>query len=183
MDNSRENWADKLKQVWGSCKTYELDELLESSYLQDAVDFLYSTNTEISISLIGKLSPPWGALTQDPVNTYEVILKNNKYTYTFKYYSSHIATYGPRAYRNESMYKYEKRKKVAENSMRKRLKIYDVLACLSVYGASTFEDFCLEFDLSTDSREALNTYLRVQEQESALQKLWPSHLEDLNNIW
>jgi hypothetical protein len=60
---------------------------------------------------------------------------------------------------------------------------YDVLTCVEKTAPSTFEDFCSEYDYDTDSRKALDTFLKVQEQAAAMARLFtPDELERLAEI-
>ena len=67
---------------------------------------------------------------------------------------------------------------------RSKIRIYDVLACLSIDYSEDFHDFCEMFDLSTDSRNALALYEGIRTETRNLKKLWPTkeEQEKLNEI-
>lgn len=67
----------------------------------------------------------------------------------------------------------------------RRLRLYDVLSCLSVDVSidGTFEDFCADFGYNTDSRSALDLYLKCQEQSSKLRRFFTAQeINDLEEI-
>lgn len=67
----------------------------------------------------------------------------------------------------------------------RRLRPYDVLACLSsdISSDGTFEDFCLNFGYDTDSRSALDLYLKCQELSSKLRRFFTAQeIEELEEI-
>lgn len=49
---------------------------------------------------------------------------------------------------------------------------YDILACLTKYDPSTFEDFCGDFGCDTDSRKAEKTYFAVQKEYQNLRGMF-----------
>jgi hypothetical protein len=61
-------------------------------------------------------------------------------------------------------------------------KPYDVLACLTKYDPGTFEDFCSDFGYDTDSRRALDTYLKVQDEYQNVIRLFGDVMEQLQEI-
>ena len=59
---------------------------------------------------------------------------------------------------------------------------YDVLACLTKYDPGTFKDFCADFGYSDDSIKALEPYRAVQEEWSAVERMFNDCLEELQEI-
>ncbi len=60
---------------------------------------------------------------------------------------------------------------------------YDVLACLTKYDPSTFEDFCSEFGYDVDSRKAEKVYDAVCKEWANVQKIWSDkEIEALQEI-
>ena len=49
---------------------------------------------------------------------------------------------------------------------------YDILACLTKYDPDTFENFCGEFGLNTDSKKAEKTYNEVCKEYAGVCSLW-----------
>lgn len=60
--------------------------------------------------------------------------------------------------------------------------MYDILACLQKYDVGSFENFCSEFGYSEDSRSAYTTYLAVQKEWKAVDKLFGDILEEMQEI-
>jgi hypothetical protein len=59
---------------------------------------------------------------------------------------------------------------------------YDVLSCLTKSDPGTFKDFCGEFGYNDDSISAFNTYRAVQEEWSAVERMFNDCLEELQEI-
>jgi hypothetical protein len=60
---------------------------------------------------------------------------------------------------------------------------YDVLACLTKYDPGTFDDFCGDMGMDTDSRKALDTYLAVQEEWNKVRAFFTrEEIEELQDI-
>lgn len=72
---------------------------------------------------------------------------------------------------------------VANKEKPKRISPYIVLACLGVYEAGTFNEFCDEYGYSTDSFKAFKTYQSVCEEAEGLRRVYtPEQLEKLREI-
>lgn len=62
-------------------------------------------------------------------------------------------------------------------------KSYDVLASITKYEVSTFDNFCNEYGYDTDSRKALKTYKAVLREWKNIEKLFTAEqIEELQEI-
>ena len=59
----------------------------------------------------------------------------------------------------------------AKNQRGKPPRLYDVLSCLTKYDPGTHKNFCGDYGYDTDSRKALDLYMRVQEEWSGVLRL------------
>ena len=66
----------------------------------------------------------------------------------------------------------------------KRPTAYDILSCLNTYDDGiTFDEFCISYDYSNDSREAENTFKKVELQTAELKKMLSDEAQEaLNEI-
>lgn len=150
---------------------------LSCPYLTEAINFLYDTETTIDIKLVYQSTPPWNE--EEPVNVYRVTLRNKHYTYEFNFYSSIYDTYGPDPKRGESMFDRDRRLREHKKIQARKLRIYDILACLQIDYIEDFEDFCVQYGYNVDSRKALATWEAVRAETKAIKRLWPSELDQL----
>jgi len=66
---------------------------------------------------------------------------------------------------------------------KRKLRSYDILACLTCYHPGTFDDFCSEFGYDVDSRTAEKTYSAVLKEYTNLCTLFNAEeLEKLSEI-
>lgn len=169
---------EKLAVVYGHITTRQHSQL-DSEYLQQAINFLYHTDTTIIIKYAYQGKPEnWDI--EKPVNVYRVTLRNKNHEYSFNFYSSLHDTYGPstRGISWNAVREHE------QNNNRK-IRIYDVLACLQIDYSEDFEDFCNNFGYLTDSMKALKVYNEVRTETKNIKKLWPDEesqkmLADIN---
>lgn len=130
----------------------KVNQILDSDYNLQVVDFLLKTETTCKIEYIGLDTPKWG---KEKVFTYSVTLKNKKHIYTFKFYDSINNT--------------NKNKKATYD-------FYSVLACLSTYIPDSFDDFCsdfgYEFKTEEDCIDGKQTHLACLYQQRNLKKLF-----------
>lgn len=136
----------------------------ESEYNIQAINFLLETNTKCFIEFSHKGFPSWQ--NKDQVNIYSVTLKNEKSSYTFKFYDS-----------------------IKNTQDRKMLTLdfYSVLACLEIYTPENFDEFCsehgYEFKNESDYIRVKKIHLECIDQTKALRKLFTSEqLEKLSEI-
>ena len=169
-------YQEKYQTVTGNVLNKNQEEQLNCEYLQQAIDFLFETNTKISITKAYQAVPEWDKenINAGPVNVYLVLFKNDKHAYEFTFYSSIADTYGPEPRKGEDHITFHKRQQKHQVEQRRKIRIYDVLACLNVDYSEDFHDFCENFGLSTDSRKSLNTYEAVRTETRNIKKLWPS---------
>ena len=116
-----------------------------SSYEQQAIDFLNSTNTKFKAVYLKH----GYYFTDDKQcrDIYKITLSRNGKRYSFNFGQS-IAGAGeiPTA--------------------------YDVLSCLQKYDVGSFEDFCGDFGYDTDSKKAEKTYKAVCKEYESLCRLY-----------
>ena len=72
-----------------------------------------------------------------------------------------------------------------EQNNNRKIRIYDVLACLQIDYSEDFEDFCNNFGYLADSMKALKVYNEVRTETKNIKKLWPDEenqkmLADIN---
>jgi hypothetical protein len=175
-----------------------------TSYEQQAIDFLQSTNTEFSATYLRS-----GKYFDDDKETrdvYQISLKRGTRIYSFEFgqsindsgfYYQHKTgkTKFPldRKYlSNEYKGKVLSHIKMKDSSFVPNLDIihypkqptaYDVLACLTKNEVGTFEDFCSEFGYDTDSKKAEKTYNAVVNEYLNVCKLFTdAEIEQLQEI-
>lgn len=177
---------DRLIQVYQSetfninnnkAKAFYLKQL-KNDYLIQAIDFLVETGTTISIDFLYQGHATWDDDRKTARDVYRVTLKNKNSTYTFEFFSS--------IYDTHIQKKQYTAKELSDFNFNKtyKIRIYDVLACLSFDTSCDFIDFCETSDLNHDSIKDLNTYKAVRNETRALLKLFRSdtHQQLLNDI-
>jgi len=164
------------------------------NYREQAEKFLNKSDTKINITYIGDTFSDWDKENRHA--TYSVTLSNKKHSYTFNFWDSLHNTenrwitfdeYYNKNYRNKKTggsygrsHLLRKYKELQEES---RPNAYIILSDLTPYMEDTFQDFCDCFGYDTDSRKALDIYLKVQEEYNNLTKLFTSReLEELAEI-
>lgn len=98
------------------------DEILESEYQKQAIDFLIESETTCEIVLKGLSEPSWDEKRE--VFKYRVTLRNKRHSWSFDFF--------------DSIHNTEKNKRATFN-------FYSVIACLSYYTPESFDEFCAEF--------------------------------------
>lgn len=135
------------------------DNVMNTYYDKQAMDFLKSTNTDLTIKFIK--------------NDYHFDGDKEKrdiYKFTFKR--------GSRSF-------YGQFGQSISDIIHKPIEptAYDILACLTKYDPGTFEDFCREFGYDTDSRSAEKTYNAVCEEYEKVKTIWTdAEIEQLAEI-
>lgn len=109
-----------------------------NKYLNQAVDFLYKTNSTIKIEY--SKTDLYFPDDKCPRDIYNITISRGTRKYTFTFGNS-IA----------------KSKGTPPNE-------YDILSCLEKYEYNSFEDFCNELGYDTDSKKAEKLYNAVKEQ-------------------
>jgi len=136
-----------------------------NEYTKQGKDFLGKYELQLNIrESVPQKSPVWSKDKKHGIN-YWVELSDKKHNvYGFDFWGS-IA--------NKENYPYPKRPTA-----------YDILACLNTYDDGiTFDEFCSSYGYSTDSREAENTFKRVELQTAELKKILSDEAQEaLNEI-
>lgn len=137
--------------------------ILESKYNRQAVEFLLETETTCDIKFLGLRKQPW---SDKKVNSYDVTLKNARHTYTYEFFDSI---------------------KNAEDGKKATYDFYSVIACMGHYVPESFDDFISEFgyEFKTEAEyiKVKNTHLACLDQVKNLKKLFTSEqLEKLAEI-
>lgn len=170
-----------------------------SSYEQQALDFLQSTNTTFKAEFL-KYGKHFDDDKEDR-DIYSITLTRGQRSFTFNFGQS----------LNDSGFYYTvgsnkimlDRKELNRKDLKTSIKMrnnsfiptldkihypvtpsaYDVLACLTKYDPGTFENFCSEFGYDTDSRKAEKTYKAVVDEWKNIQALFTdSEIEQLQEI-
>lgn len=131
-----------------------------NEYEKQALEFLESTDTSLTLEYLrtGKYFDG----DHEGRDIWQFTLKRGRKSYS--------ATFGNSI--NDSQ---ERPPKTPSN--------YDILSCLNVCYAETFDDFCGEYGYSNDSISALKTWKAVQKQSEGLKRLFnETEIEELNNI-
>ena len=163
----------------------ENNEYLQQA-LQQALDFLKNTNSEILIQYDGfKVREGWGI--DKPRDNYKVILKNKKGKYEFTFTNS-IAHSSIIAIQNKcttsaNYKKWEDR----SNPDFKVPNAYDILACLDCMELHSIDeyiqDFGVEIKSAQDFRNAEKTFNLIQQEEISLLRMYTSEeIEQLREI-
>lgn len=167
-----------------------------NEYQKQAQDFLIKTSTSFSAVLIGTRKYFPG--DEEERDVYSVELSNERHCYAFEFGDSlhntqvRTGTYIPPFFK----YKSCKRKEFENGTLPELVKVraaalkvyrppvaYDILTCLGINDFCSFEDFCAEFGYDKDSRAAMDTCRKVQEQARNLKLLFTEEeLELLGEI-
>lgn len=140
-------------------------------YLQQALDFLSKAKSEILIKYDGfKVREDWGV--KKPRDNYEVLLKNPKGSYKFRFTAS-IA--------------HSTKINQADNIDFKVPNAYDILACLGCIQLDSVDEYIQEFGIEINSaddyRRAEKTFKLIKKEELALLRMYTSdEIEMLREI-
>ena len=129
---------------------------METTYEQQAIDFLNTTSTAMKVKFLANDFYFDG--DKEPRDIYQITLINKLHKFVFKFGQS-IAGQGtePTA--------------------------YDVLACLTKYDPGTFDNFCGDYGYEIDSRKAFKIYKAVRREYKNLCLLFSEEqLEQLSEI-
>lgn len=155
-----------------------------STYEQQAIDFLQSTETSFNAAFI-----KYDKYFQDdkePRDIYKITLQRGDRSYTFEFGQSVNASgnyivldhkLGSKiGYRITSTQynklSYHDKQDVKENKAYSIPTPYDVLACLTKYHPGSFDDFCSGFGYDTDSKKAEKTYNSVMAEWLNIERLF-----------
>jgi len=120
-----------------------------STYEKQAIDFLNATNTSLTVKF--KEHSSYFDKTEKARDIFTCVLKNDLHRYRFTFGQSFNLSTGD-----------------GTNTPTP----YDVLACITKYEVSSFENFCSEYGYDTDSRSAYKTYKAVLREWKNLEKLF-----------
>lgn len=157
-----------------------------NEYEQQALDFLKECDATITINFshIGK-NETWG--DKDLREIYHFTITTPRGSYTSLFYDS-VYNYqqkvkAKKVLENHAWFRDMENRPQAIKAKNHTPKAYDILACLSGYIPSSFQDFCWEYGYDTDSIRALKTYIECQKEYSGLAKIFTiEQLEKLNEI-
>jgi hypothetical protein len=136
-----------------------------NEYKKQANDFLEATGTTCTITLVGKgFHFPDDEEKRD---IYSVTLSNSRGEYRFEFGDS-LHNSRKRDTRGHSSYQ----PGIKKADRWQKPDAYSILACLTKYDPYTFESFCADYGYNEDSRKALDTYLAVQKEWEAVQRLF-----------
>lgn len=131
---------------------------MESTYQQQANDFLQKTNTKIDIEY---LKYDYHNDDKHKRDIYKVTIKRGSRQFSLNFGQS-IAKSG--------------RKEVPTN--------YDILACLTKNEVGTFDDFCGNYGYSNDSKTAERIFKAVVKEWENVCRIWSDdEIELLQEIW
>lgn len=158
-----------------------------NEYEQQALDFLKECDATITINFshIGK-NDAWG--DKDLREIYHFTITTPRGSYTSLFYDS-VYNYqqklkAKKVLENHAWFRDMENRSQAIKAKSHKPNAYDILACLSGYFPSTFEDFCWEYGYDTDSIRAFKTYIECQKEHSGLSKIFTiEQLEKLNEIF
>lgn len=163
--------------------------------LAQAKQFLTDCNAEMEIKFLCKTNPTWDEKLH---NCYWFTITTPKGKYSGKFYDSlhnteisdmSLEDYGRKYHKRNPMDAtfYEKgkwRSELCKLKAEARPNEYDVLACLEKYSYDSFSDFCAEFDYSTDSISARETFLACGEEYAGLSRIFTEEqMEKLREIY
>lgn len=175
-----------------------------NNYEQQAIDFLNSTNTTLSIEFLKNDFHFENDNSKRDI--YNIIIQRGNRRFSFKFGQSvansqkyvktfnsgkHIefTTSGYCLKGNTKVLDVEKYISIFPHAEQPKLvqgvepTAYDILACLEKYEVGTFEDFCDNFGYDLDSRSAKKTYKAVLKEYKNVCKIWnESELEQLQEI-
>ena len=153
----------------------------QSQYEIQANKFLADTGTAFQAEKIGH-----GFYFDDDKETrdiYNITLERNGQKWAFKFGQSVVNSDGPYLKKKQEEHRRKTGAFVTPNNLKpKKPSAYDVLAAITKYDPGTFENFCGDFGYETDSRKALKTYLAVQEEFNAVNRLFHGCLDELSEI-
>lgn len=134
-----------------------------NEYTKQANDFLLKTQSEISKQLIGNISH----FDDDIKNgitrpVYNIVIRRTRL----------LKTKDGKSYYKPVAYSFKFGDSIANMQDGKTPTNYDILACLTKYNPSTFENFCSEYGYNTDSRQALKTYKAVKAEYKGLRTIY-----------
>jgi len=169
-----------------------------SEYDQQAIDFLESTGTTLTVTFLytGEYFPS----EKDKRDIYQFTLTNDKGSYSAKFgdslnntqFNAYATRSKPLDYKSD--WNFCKANKIHVSASgyirpqkRRTPSAYDILACLDAYCPDSFEDFCEEYGYNelplSEHDNTMRTYLNVKEQAAGLNKLFDAdQLEQLTEI-
>lgn len=148
---------------------------MTTDYEKQGTDFLAKHETEMTVKFL--YNGPYFEDEKESRDVYEVTLKRGTSDYTFKFGQS-IANSGLTVKRNprgRTVYDHEE---VRRKGGRIVPSAYDILSALTKNDPGTFKDFCSDFGYDTDSRRAEKIYFAVQEEYSAIAKMFTAAERD-----
>lgn len=129
--------------------------------IKDTPEYTAAINFRVKHDCMFKiLSTERGFYFKDDKETrfiFKIRLTRNRKSYTFKYGQS-------------------------INNGSKKPDWYDILSCLTKHDPGSFENFCADYGYEEDSRKAFKTYLDVQKEYKAVERLFGDVLEELQEI-
>lgn len=177
---------------------------LNMNYEKQAIDFLESTGTSLSIvEAVPQKNPLWCKEGEKHGAHYSVTLKNKRHSYTFDFWDSiHNKEFKEKFLFGSIAEKYNILRDLRIERGRWNLYVsdygtqrkdeilqflkpsaYDIIACIGILYDDTFEDFCSSYGYETDSRKALKTWHACLEQDRHIRKLFSSEeIEILSKI-
>lgn len=158
----------------------------DNEYLDQALEFLKNTNSEILIKYDGyRIREDWGI--DKPGDNYKVILKNQKGKYEFIFTNS-IAHSSIIAIQNKcttsaNYKKWEDR----SNHNFKVPNAYDILSCLDCMELNSVDDYIQDFGIdiksAQDFRNAEKTFNAIQHEEISLLRMYTTEeIDQLREI-
>ena len=176
---------------------------METNYEKQATDFLEKTGCKMTI--IFKENRKYFPGDKETRDVYDVKIERGKRVWKFEFGNSindseFMAIYGKSRYKIPSEMRtktlHEIKRYVMFNLqsdfgrvaadkiiMPKAPTLYDILACLTKYEPSSFEDFCHEFGYDTDSKRADRVYNAVKEEWQNVCMIWADdEIEELREI-
>ena len=180
---------------------------MESTYQQQANDFLQKTNTKIDVEYL-KYDYHFSG-DKDKRDIYKVTIKRGSRQFTLNFGQSIAKSgiqfrYGPmRTIEADKTVRkmIENKESNVRNYLRSRgvipydinntpLKFYelptsyDILACLTKNEVGSFDDFCANYGYSNDSKTAEKIYNAVVEEYENVCRIWSDdEIELLQEIW
>ncbi len=131
---------------------------METTYDQQAMDFLSATSTAFTATF--KTHDFYFQEDKETRDIYTIVLKNKLHRYRFNFGQS-----------------------IAASEKGEQPTAYGVLACLTKYEVSTFDDFCSDYGYDNDSRSAYKTYKAVKKEWENVKRLFtPEQIELLQEI-
>ena len=169
---------------------------MKNEYAEQAEKFLQDANATMKIELQGRaINTEWRE--KELRNLYAVTIATPRGSYTFDFWDSlhnteitqmTVEQYARKYFRmpyEDMTYSEQKkaRAELASEQKEARPTCYVVLACLTKYEPSTFEEFCAEYGYDEDSRAAERIYIAVQKEFANLKRIFTlEQLEELQEI-